>query len=179
MTTVKQLLDSPIGYKTGGFVLQVAHTHKMREKYGAAQGPERWVHEVTLTDGTDEIKADVLLVKKRKFCRLEEIKIIVCEIIPESSGGYGKKLLVHEYEMITCTADELPDREYRPTKSGPDWEAIGRGKVKCRLLEAAIKNGILALDPLSNTDKVHNEFVRAEIARNADWVMSPEDKYDE
>ena len=168
--TIQQLLDMPIGEKTGGGFVLVAK--KAGKTFGSASG---LMQSITFTDASGDIAADVLLKGNSKIVRTEEIKIIVCKI--QCTVGEGKKLYVDQWEKVTCTADELPERD--PLRqNGPNWDAISRGKVKCRLIEAAIKNGILALDPLSTTDKVHNTFVRAEIARNADWVMSPEDKYE-
>lgn len=186
MTTIKQLMEADIGYKTGGFVYQVKHTHKMTEhEYEMPEHPKTiagrpyWIHEVTLTDGKDDIKADVILQKKRKFCRLEEIKIIVVEIIPESSGGYGKKLLVREYEMITQTADEYEAQKesipQTPAKAIPNkWDIIGRGKVKHGLLCAFIQSRAGVSD--GGSICITGEDLQ-EIAKLADWVMSKEDIY--
>jgi Fe-S-cluster containining protein len=163
--TIKQLLDMPIGDETSGtFVLQVAHTHKMTKLL-----PDGWQHDVTLTDGTDEIRACVVLKKNRKFCRLDEIRVKDCEIIAESDGGYGKKLLVHEHERITYSADQLDEPRLIEQQNAPKnrWDAINRGKVKHGLLCACIESGT----NIYELDLSH-------VAKLADWVMSPEDKWD-
>ncbi len=173
MTTIKQLLDAPVGYRTGGFVYQVKHTHKMTEHPVTAKNAWHWTHTVTLTDGKDEIKADIVLEKNRKFCNGNDVKVIVCEIIAESEGGYGKKLLVHEHKLITQTADEY-EAEKRgipqtPAKAIPNkWDIIGRGKVKHGLL-CAFMEGQQRFPKIAEL-KV--------LAKLADWVMSKEDKYE-
>ncbi len=162
--TIKQLLEMPIGKKTGGgFVLTIKHTHKPREVN------DGWLFEETMTDETGDIIADFFVEKYNPFVRGQEVKIIVCEI-QSSSKGIGKKLYVDQWEKITCTADELPeneDRIYRPQQTGPNWDAISRGKVKHGLVCAILSTG---------TD-VGPKW-RKKIAKLADWVMSPEDKYD-
>ena len=168
--TIQQLLDMPIGEKTGGgFLMTIKHTHKL-DKYTVEKGvgtdwiPDYgYVHEVTLTDSTGDMLADMWMLKRNPLVRRREVKIIVCQIQPAAKG---KKLLVHEWENITCTADELPQRDPLGQNS-PNWDAISRGKTKCRLTEAILSTG---------TDV--NSKWRKKIAKLADWVMSPEDKYD-
>jgi hypothetical protein len=116
--TISQLLDMPIGERTGGgFPLTVKHTHKI-DKYTGEKSEAEWtpsegyVHEVTLTDGTGDILADMRTLKYNKLIRRNEVKIIVCEI-QHSANATGKKLLVHEWDKVTCTADELPESEAR------------------------------------------------------------------
>lgn len=164
--TIQQLLELKLYEEaSGGFVLTVKHTHKMTKMLGG------WSHELTLTDDTGDILADMELYDNIPFVRRQEIKIILCEIQPTTEG---KKLLVKKWEKVTCTADELPKREYRnpPPQTGPDWEAIARGKVKCRLAEACIGYGIPVLDNDSD-----GEHAREGVAKLADWVMSEKDIY--
>ncbi len=175
--TIKQLLDMPIGQETSGsFVLQVIHCHKMTEhQYAMPEYPKEiagrsyWQHEVTLTDGIDEMKADVILKKKRQFCRSEELRIKSCEIIAESSGGYGKKLLIHEHERITYTPDQLEEpRVIEQQGTNNKWDRIARGKVKTHLLGSF----------LEGFGRWPTDEDRKKLIAYANWSMSQEDKYD-
>lgn len=174
--TIQQLLDMEIGTKTGGFVFEVEHCHKM---YDSGDIDMPWKHEVTLTDGKDEIKALVLLRKNKKFTRGNEIKVIVCELTPESGGGYGKMLLVHEHELLTQTADEY-EEEKQNVQNKPKldkWGLIVRGQVKHGQVIAAIEHGDIRLSCKGPDDEQHNAEVRANIIKWTDWVMSEKDIY--
>lgn len=164
--TIQQLLEMPIGTKTGGgFIMTVKIAGKR------VQVKDYWIQNVTLTDPTGDMLADIILHGNVPIVKGRELKIIVCVIQPISDG---KKLLVHEWEKITCTADEYEAKKQvaRPQQIGPDWEAIGRGKVKCVLSEACIGRGIPVLG-----DGSDGEYARECVAKLADWVMSPEDTY--
>ena len=155
--TIKQLLNMPVGTRTGGgFVLTIKHTHKPREI------KDGWLFEETMTDETGDILADFFVEKYIPLVRGQEIKIIVCEI-QSSTTTMGKKLYVEQWERITCTADELPQRY--PLQQSVD--PLGRSKVKCKLTEAYIKYSGFPCG-----------MERKQIISLADWVMSPEDKYD-
>ena len=157
--TIQQLLEMKLYEEaSGGFVLTVKHTHKITKVEGG------YTHELTLTDDTGDILADMVMEVFSPFVRRQEIKIIDCEIQPSPKD---KKLLVRKWELITCTADELPEREQRdPLRQNVNWEA--RGKSKCRLAEAF----------LIGFRKFPNIVELEGLAKLADWVMSPEDKYD-
>lgn len=160
--TIQQLLELKLYEEaSGGFMLTVKHTHKITKVQGG------FTQELTLTDDTGDILADMVMETYSPFVRRQEIRIITCEIQPATEG---KKLLVKKWEKITCTADELPiseDRIYRPQQSGPDWEAIGRGKVKHGLICAFIQSG----------RGIDNQLLQ-DVAKLADWVMSAKDIYD-
>ncbi len=160
--TIQQLFDMELYEEaSGGFVLTVKHTHKATKVLGG------WTHELTLTDDTGDIKADMVMEVYSPFVRRQEIRIILCEIQPTTEG---KKILVKKWERITCTADELPERERRDPlrQNGPNWEAIGRGKVKHGILCATIqRHGLDLVD----------ENTLGNIAKLADWVMSEKDIY--
>ena len=164
--TIQQLLDMPIGTKTGGgFALTIKHTHKPREIKGG------WLFEETMTDETGDILADFFVEKYNPFVRGQEIKIIVCEI-QSSTKGIGKKLYVDQWEKVLYNLDDLSDYEARipkPQQNGPDWEVINRGKVKHGLTCAYIQ--ALRTQP--------TKADRKSIAKLADWVMSEKDIYNE
>ncbi|KKN70080.1 hypothetical protein LCGC14_0434050 [marine sediment metagenome] len=155
--TIQQLLDMKLYEEANGFRLTVKHTHKITKVQGG------YTQELTFTDDTGDILADMAMETYSPFVRRQEIIILDCEIQPSTKG---KKLLVKKWEKVTCTADELPQRD--PLRqNGPDWEAIGRGKVKHGLLCAYIQARI---------SKIDDELLR-NIAKLADWVMDPEDKW--
>ncbi len=162
--TIQQLLDMKLYEEaSGGFVLTVKHTHK------ATKVPGGWTHELTLTDDTGDILADMVMEVYTPFVRRQEIKIILCEIQPSTKG---KKLLVKKWEKITCTADELPERDQRDPlrQNGPNLEA--RGKTKCRLACSSIEAEYATLD-----DSPEGKNARALVIKLADWVMSEKDIY--
>ncbi len=159
--TIKELLEMKLYEEaSGGFMLTVKHTHKITKVTGG------YTQELTLTDDTGDMKADMEMEAYSPFVRREEIRIILCEIQPSTEN---KKLFVKKWEKITRTADELPESEnriYKPQQNGPDWEAIGRGKVKHGLTCAILATG---------TD-IGPEW-REKITKLADWIMSEKDIY--
>lgn len=154
--TIKDLLETELYEEvTGPFTLTVKHTHKCTKVNGG------WSHELTLTDDTGDILADMEMEVYSPLVRRDEIRILLCEIQPSTKD---KKIVVKDWEKITCTADELPQRE--PLRQTVD--PLGRSKVKCKLTEAWIKR-----------EGFPGNVERREILRIADWVMSLEDKYNE
>ena len=153
--TIKELLEMKLYEEaSGGFVLTVKHTHKITKVSGG------YTQELTLTDDTGDILADMEMEAYSPFVRRQEIRIILCEIQPSTKD---KKLFVKKWELVTYTADELPQRDTL-RQNGPDWEAIGRGKVKCVLTCAYIQAG-------SPIDDIRREWIE----KIADWVMSEKD----
>ena len=154
--TIQQLLDMKLYEEANGFRLTVKHTRKITKVQGG------WTQELTFTDDTGDILADMVMETYSPFVHRQEIIILDCEIQPTTEG---KKLLVKKWEKITCTADELPER-YPLRQTGPNWEAIGRSKVKHGLTCAYIQVG-----------RDIDEASRRLIAKLADWVMSEKDIY--
>ncbi len=124
---IKQLLEMPIDYRTGGFAL-TCKTIKKRW-----QIDNLWVHQVVLTDTTGDILADIVRNSNIPFNRGSSIWIIACEIQPTETG---KKLFVHEWKQESIT--EPPDR-----LSWAKEEEMGiiAGKVRHGLVCAYLQSG--------------------------------------
>jgi hypothetical protein len=148
--TIKQLLDMPIGDKVGGFMLVVKHAKKM-----SPQG-SGWSQEVTLTDSTGDMLADVWRDKYTKLVRNEELWITVCEV-QSADTVTGKKLLVHEGHVVTASEPPI-NNQY--AQKPPNWDAISRGKVKHGLTCAYIQ---------ANTP-INKELIE----ELADWIVDNE-----
>ncbi len=121
---IKQLLDCPVGYKTGGFSLTIK-TIKKRW-----QVDESWIHQVLLTDITGDILTDIVCETNIPFQRTAELYIVVCEI---QAAETGKKLVVHEWRQESMTEP--------PVWVANEPESVVRSKVRCRLVCAYIISG--------------------------------------
>lgn len=181
MTTIKNILEWPVGYKSGGFNLVVKTPKKTITD---AQG--QMFHNVCLFDDTGEILADVKLIKNpipegwegkaghyNPLIKRQVINIIVCEIqLSESDthlkiGTHGKKLLVHEYKI---TNPEFSDEDYKYSSEMWEWDEnqkrVIRGKCRYGISCAFIRNSNERLKLHPGLKKIINEWV--------DYIMSGE-----
>lgn len=154
MITIKQILEWPVGYKSGGFNLVVKTPKKT-----ITDAKGQMFHNVCLMDDTGEILADVKLIKNpipagwegkaghyNPLIKRQIIHIITCEIqLSESDthlkiGTHGKKLLIHEYKI---TSPEFSEDDYK--YSSEMWELdeyqkkLARGKIRHGIVCAMIR----------------------------------------
>jgi len=151
MTTIKQILEWPAGYRSGGFNLVVKTPKKT-----ITDAKGQMFHNVCLMDETGEILADVKLIKSLKplpagwenkamlyspLIKRQIIHIIRCEVqLSESDthlkiGKHGKKLLVHEYKIVSPEFSE-EDHKY----SSELWEL---DEYQKRIVRSKIRHGII------------------------------------
>ena len=135
MITVEQLLKMPVGEKVGGFELTVK-TDKKKWQVG-----QNWIHQVTLTDTTGDILADVNLGPKyAPLQRSSSIRVIIgiiqaAEISNEKIKRTGIKLFVDQY-TVPITIGEPP--ETMNFSNGEPIKVV-RGKIKCWLTAAKVQ----------------------------------------
>ena len=98
MTTIEQLLQMPIGYKTGGFELTVK---KFPSKMVTVD--DNNIQPVTFIDKTGEMPGEIFKAKYGEIQKGYKVYITVGII---QNGEYGKKLFVDQYKIPTMTADE-------------------------------------------------------------------------
>jgi hypothetical protein len=151
MTTIKQLLAMPLGYKTGGF----AKTIKTAKKKWQVNG--KWVHQVLLTDETGDMLADVNIGGYVPLIAGQEIRVVVCEIQATETGPFASgKTKLYVDQFVRPTVTEPPDVMDFAEESAK----IIRGKIKTWLVAGCLQSGT----PPKEVD-------RAGIESLVDWVM--------
>ncbi len=125
--TVKELLAMEIGAKTGGGFPLTVTTVKKRWQLG-----DKWIHQLTLTDITGDILANVLCDNNIAFQRTAELHIVVCEIQAAVDTGI-KKMFVHEWRQESIA--EPPVWECK------EPESVVRSKIRCKLVCAYLQSG--------------------------------------
>ncbi len=132
MTTIKELLEKPAGYKFSGLTLTIKTAKKLFQ-FGIGR---IWMHEVVLVDMTGEIWADVAVVKHIPLRRGNEINIIQGEI--QDSEHLNKpctKILVSQFTQPAQIGEPPMNFEY-----GDSVKTI-RSKILCLLTAAKIESG--------------------------------------
>ena len=128
--TVKQLLEMPIGYKTGGFDLTIK-TAKKKWQVG-----KKWMHQIVLMDETGEIWADVNIGKNIPLIARTQIHITFCEIQDsEHHNNPCKKLYVDQFTQPAQIGEPPMGFEY-----GDSVKTI-RSKILCLLTAARFQSG--------------------------------------
>jgi hypothetical protein len=124
MTTIKQLLEMPIGQKTGGYDLSIK-TFKKNWQVDTI-----WWSQVIFMDGTGEIPADVKIGTKYNPLRgrvAERIHIIVAEVQEaEYLGKDRKKLVVDQFSIPSITVDEYD-------QATEDWNHFNEEQIKGKI----------------------------------------------
>lgn len=114
-TTIKQILEWPVGYKSGGFVLTVKTVKKHWEVpqedgclVGHKDDDRILVKQAVLTDGTGDLLADIKICSPEHGNHLHLavghlIRVITCEVQTAYDGKGkdptpNKKLYIDQYE---------------------------------------------------------------------------------
>ncbi len=120
---VKQLLEMPVGEKVFNFALAIKKPKKLTQV-----GPGKiWIHEVVLMDmTTDEIWADVAVIKYQPLQRGSQINIVQGEIKDSQHLGKPcKKLYVSQFTQPAQIGEPPIDFEH-----GDSTKTI-RSKILC------------------------------------------------
>jgi hypothetical protein len=155
MITIKQILEWPVGYKSGGFVLTVKKVKKFWELPQADgtlvghKGEGRIIiHQAVLTDGTGDLLCDLQTNSPEHGNHNplkvgQMIRIIVCEVQKayEKKGTDpepDKKLFIEQYE-------DYIKQEVRRGESpwGPDSEAFEWAEARKEEVKGKIRHGIV------------------------------------
>ena len=128
MTTVKDILAMPIGQGTGGYDLTVKVSKKAWEVEGT------WYQRLMLTDGTDEILAEVKLTSNLPIQRNIPIHIIVGKRVERDVNNKEVPCLYIDQWSDPRTPISEPD-ESDPWGKSQEWwdernEKVIRGKCK-------------------------------------------------
>ena len=159
--TIKQLLDMPIGEKTGGFELTVKKYPSKMVEVG-----KKKIQPVTFIDETGEMIGDVLGAKFGAIHKGYKIHITVGII---QNGEKGKKLYVEQWWVPSMTADEYEAKkakEFRQQVFDPEEEYIVQSKVRMHVVCAWVR-----------TQKIFNpdlESDRKSVNRIVDFIMTGE-----
>ncbi len=155
--TVKQLLEMPVGYKTGGFDLTIK-TAKKKWQVG-----KKWMHQIVLMDETGEIWADVNIGKNIPLIARTQIHITFCEIQDsEHHNNPCKKLYVDQFTQPAQIGEPPMNFEY-----GDSVKTI-RSKIKC-LATANMFDGTCNLE--ARVREVNTALNMPEMASIVDKIM--------
>jgi len=164
--TIKQLLDMPIGEKTGGFELTVKKYPSKMVEVG-----KKKIQPVTFIDETGEMIGDVLNAKFGAIHKGYKIHITVGVI---QNGEKGKKLFVEQWWVPTMTVDEYEAKrakeakQFRQEMFDPEEEYITRSKVRMHITERFIEAGLIKLE----SDEKHDAFIMNRINFWTDFSMT-------
>jgi hypothetical protein len=101
MTTVKQILEWPLEYTSGGFTLHVV-TAKKKKKVG-----DKWIQRATVSDGQNEMLASFVLNGNVPMPANTPVQIKFCRRLEFDVGNrVVQGISVPEWELPTKTADE-------------------------------------------------------------------------
>ena len=132
-TTIKQLLEMPVGEKAGGFELTV-------KKYPSktVDVDRKTLMPVIFIDETGEIPGEILLANKRVTIQKGwKVHIVICHI---QSTGEGKKLYVEQWWLPTMTIAEYEAKQYdfqQDIKYGEPLHIV-KSKIRMHISEAVI-----------------------------------------
>jgi hypothetical protein len=106
MTTVKQILDWPLEYKSGGFSLHIV-TAKKRKKAG-----DKWIQRATLSDGQNEMLGSFVLKGNVPLPSNSPVQIKRCRRVElDVNNRAVQGIAVTEWELPTMTADEYENEQ--------------------------------------------------------------------
>lgn len=149
MTTIKQLLNMPIGQKTGGYEFTIKVAGKKWQEANS-----EWIQHIVLSDKTGEIDSDVNIGRNVPLVKGGRIHIIVGEI-QSASSKIGKKLYIDQFNQPT-TIGEPDEMDFY----SEDWQRINqeiiKGKIRhgevCAYIEGYTKK-VGTVPPVTKTIK--------------------------
>jgi len=126
MTTIQQILDWPLEYKSGGFTLHII-TAKKRKQVG-----DKWIQRATLSDGQNEILASFVLHKNNPLPHNSPIHITHCKRTElDVNNKSVQAITISEWELPTMTADEWENED---NTIAVDWKKDQNVRIRgmCR-----------------------------------------------
>ena len=140
-TTIKQLLNMPIGERWGGETFSIKTAKKKLPV------KDVWWQNVVLLDSAgSEMPADVKIGKNIPLIAGSEIKIIVAKVEnAEYLGKDRKKLVVDQFSIPTQTADEYQSKQDELDK---EVKLIVESKVRCWLVSASLQGRNLSREEI-------------------------------
>lgn len=137
-TTIKQILEWPQNYQSGGFVMHIITAKKKKQI-----GEGAWIQGATISDGNDEMYARFVLKGNVPLPSNSPVKIIVCErTFFDIKDRQVQGIRVFEWELPKMTADEW-EKEQLDIKE--EWDKQQdkriRGMVRHGIVCAMIKRG--------------------------------------
>jgi len=126
MTTIKQLLDMPIGKDSrgGGYELTVKYSRKAVEHKG------KWLQAVVFVDDTGEIPGEILLEKYIPVQKGYKIHVTVGWLQASESG---KKLYVEQWYINSMSMAEYEASKYDFQQEMRYGEPLNIVRGKCRM----------------------------------------------
>jgi len=135
MTTIKELLEKPIGkeYRTGGFQLAIKTARKMVDI------DNKILQGVVFIDDTGEIQGEVSLQRHIPLQRTQKIYLTICWL---QNGEKGKKLYVEQWYPVTITEAELGCK-YQPDWGPEDSEAMEWAAARREEVKGKVRHGVV------------------------------------
>ena len=165
MTTIKQLLEMPIGQKWGGDTFCIKTYKKNWDVDGI------WWSQVILMDGTGEMPADVKIGTKYNPLRGQtgsRIKIIVAEVQEaEYLGKDRKKLVVDQFSIPSMTVAEYD-------QATEDWEHLHEEEIKGKIRHGISCSYIRGIQTQQNIMPRPSEDIKKTILEWQDFIMTGE-----
>lgn len=190
MTTIKQILDWPLGYKSGGFFLTVKNVKKFWEipqsdgAFVGHKGEGRiMANQAVLTDLTGDLLADIKISSPEhgnhnSLKAGQAIRIITCEVqaaYPQKGKDppKGKKLYVDQYE------DYIKQELGVESAWGPDDEAFAWAEARKEEVKGKCRHGIVCALMKSKGIGVQDEIpipphYKKRINEVVDFIMTGE-----
>jgi hypothetical protein len=160
-TTIKQILEWPVGQKSGGFVL-VAKTAKKKWNVG-----EIWYQRVMFADAQgDEIFGEIILNGNVSVMRNTPLRIIICKrVVLDVNNRDVPAILVEQW------------KDDRPVMSEPDilddfdkWQIARQEEIKGKIRHGLVCVARRKLEYKGPLSKMHKEFINSDV----DFIMKGE-----
>ncbi len=132
---IEQIKQIPIGQENrfGGGITLAIKTKKECKEFKK----NLWIHKVLLSDGADDILADVNVGPRYNPLTSPDITIIVAWL--KDSDHLNKPIKMLYIDQFRINSQTEPD--FDADWKAPDWDAINRGKVRHGLVCAYIRAG--------------------------------------
>jgi hypothetical protein len=131
MTTVKQILEWPLEYKSGGFTLHIV-TAKKRKKAG-----DKWIQRATLSDGQNEMLGSFILKGNNPLPSNSPVQIKRCRRVElDVNNRPVQAIAVTEWELPKMTADEWENEQSDIAEEWKkDQDQRKREIIRCAMLK--------------------------------------------
>lgn len=190
MTTIKQILEWPVGRKGGGFVLTVKIAKKFWEipqADGAIVGHHDdrriLVQQAILTDGTGDLLAELLLCSPehgnhRSVSVGSMVRVIVCEVQQayDAKGKDpkpGKKLYIEQYEDFVMKHVGRGEQPWGPNDDALEWDEYRKNEIRGKVRHGVVCAVIRASELREGMPEPTDSF-KKDINAWVDFIMSGE-----
>jgi hypothetical protein len=160
MTTVKQILEWPLEYKSGGFTLHIV-TAKKRKKAG-----DKWIQRATLSDGQNEMLGSFILKGNNPLPSNSPVQIKRCRRVElDVNNRPVQAIAVTEWELPKMTADEWENEQ---SDIAEEWKKDQDQRIRgmCR------HGGVLKYREINGYSEPLDEGIKELINRDVEFVIT-------